>query len=847
MLAACGAGERSGELPAAPHQALAEAATGTAAPARANDPGHAADTAASAASADAGPLSSLGDGFAVWESNRSGDWRIWIRGFEQAAPRQLSADEPGRAHCCPHISPDGRRIAYLSLRRGDERYPTSGATGRLHLMGRGGTADRVLLEAAQTYFEHRAAVWRDAGHLIAIGGDGATLLVDAETGKTETLVARPAGDGRGWLLDPSLRHATTGSPGFARYDAARRQVIAGTQLAGCQPYFSRDGRWGYWVAGAGGPIRRLDLASGETANLLEKSDRRLPKDRGYLYFPMLSPDATLLAWAASDGTHDHQSADYDVFVAETDPSTFALIGEPLRVTDSPATDRFPDVFLAPLALGRHFGEAPLRVALRAPAAGAWRWRFGDGQEAAGETVTHRFERPGVYRIEASRAGRETLHGLARVRAPRPPAVIATEVLGLRTIVVRFDEAIDAREAVLRFTSGRAIAKVVAAEDQRLEVQLTSDFDGPDTLVLAGIRDRATSPNQMAETAVEISAPRWPASRDGLVLLWQSAKAPNQVSVPADLGSRRSLFEAAGRAYSGRDGAMVLAGGSFLADMPTMEGMIAGLRATNAFSLEMTVTPAAGGGTGLGRIFTFSGGLGLRDVTLSGRGDELVLQVNTPETGKNAEPGLTLGTLPRGRASHIVVGYEPGRVVFFRDGALAKDVSVATGGFFHWRPLPLLLGNEWQADLPWRGRIEGLAVYDRVLGGVEVAENARRYAALRAERPVVARIRIVAELAQRSTIPSLESIAPYRDALAVFAYRVVAVKEGSYDAGEIRVVHRVLLGGERLDPASYAPGSRHELVLERFDGHPELASLYRSETLAPRYELPLFYALPAVEQ
>ena len=57
----------------------------------------------------------LGTGYLVWESNRSGTWRIWRRALADSAPSQLTADEPERWHCCPHISPDGRRIALSGL------------------------------------------------------------------------------------------------------------------------------------------------------------------------------------------------------------------------------------------------------------------------------------------------------------------------------------------------------------------------------------------------------------------------------------------------------------------------------------------------------------------------------------------------------------------------------------------------------------------------------------------------------------------------------------------------------------------------------------------------------------
>ena len=78
------------------------------------------------------------------------------------------------------------------------------------------------------------------------------------------------------------------------------------------------------------------------------------------------------------------------------------------------------------------------------------------------------------------------------------------------------------------------------------------------------------------------------------------------------------------------------------------------------------------------------------------------------------------------------------------------------------------------------------------------------------------------LAARSELPTLASIAPYRDALAVFEYRA---------GGEpLRVVQRVLLDGHELPGARRELGDEVELRLEPFADHPQLASVYLSDTL-----------------
>ncbi|NJL28599.1 MAG: LamG domain-containing protein [Thermoanaerobaculia bacterium] len=184
------------------------------------------------------------------------------------------------------------------------------------------------------------------------------------------------------------------------------------------------------------------------------------------------------------------------------------------------------------------------------------------------------------------------------------------------------------------------------------------------------------------------------------------------------------------------------------------------------------------------------------------------------------------------------------MVYFLDGEPKLETAAIQDGFFHWKPRPMLLGNEWEAARPWHGTIEGVAVYARFLSADEARENARRYRELREKRPPVARLRVAAELLAVSKTPTLAEISPYREALAVYEYRVVKVLEGSYAETTLRVVHRVLDDGERLPAAELKPGTRAELGLEPFSAQPQLESLYRSETLPERWELELFFALEA---
>ncbi|MGE0453976.1 MAG: hypothetical protein AB7O37_11365 [Vicinamibacteria bacterium] len=297
-------------------------------------------------------------GTLVWESNRSGDWRIWTRRLEGSAARRLSPDEPDRQHCCAHLSPDGQRLVYLSRAEGKDEYPEPALAGELRLLRLDGSEQRTLLRRVRLYgWGNRSVVWRSDRELVYVGADGRTRLLDLATGQASALTDEPRGR-QAWLLDATLRHAVTGNPVFSAYDAASRRVIEGPRRSGCEPYFSHDGRWGFWVEEGGGPIRRLDLRSGEVGIIVDKDDARLPASRRYVYFPMLSRDGRMLAYGASAGDHDHYRSNYDVFVAPVDPARLDLAGRPLRMTSHPGSDRYPDVHVEELDLARWRQQAP---------------------------------------------------------------------------------------------------------------------------------------------------------------------------------------------------------------------------------------------------------------------------------------------------------------------------------------------------------------------------------------------------------------------------------------------------------------------------------------------------------
>ncbi|MGH9160242.1 MAG: hypothetical protein ACRD2X_09690 [Vicinamibacteraceae bacterium] len=102
-----------------------------------------------------------------------------------------------------------------------------------------------------------------------------------------------------------------------------------------------------------------------------------------------------------------------------------------------------------------------------------------------------------------------------------------------------------------------------------------------------------------------------------------------------------------------------------------------------------------------------------------------------------------------------------------------------------------------------------------LGPATAAGGAEKSSA-RADRVVVE-----ARLVSPGTIPTPQSIAPYRHALVVNGYEVVKVLEGKYDARHIDVAQWAIRDVRVLPDAQKKQGSVHRLTLEPYDAHPEL--------------------------
>ncbi|MBM3213403.1 hypothetical protein FJZ36_00580 [Candidatus Poribacteria bacterium] len=788
--------------------------------------------AAGPSAAELEELAAVGSGFVVWESNRTGLWRIWMRDLDGSPPRQLSPEEPGRNHFSPMISPDGKRLVYISYPRGDAAHLAArSAKAPLYLVDMATGERRVLVENARNYGGDRSAVWLSDEALAYIDGDGVSQRFDVRSG-TSTPLTTQGHPENGWLINATMTRATRGHPAqFALYDAKSRQITEQPAYGGCEAYFSHDGVWGYWMAGAGGPVNRVRLSTNEPSTILALDDARLPPERNYVYFPHFSSDGRLFTFAASPDQHDHDNSDYDVFVAPSDPATLEIVGKPVRMTFDAGVDRYPNVFVAPLELGRHRGEVPLTITFPTPPGGRVdSWGYGDG--ATGKSARHTYATPGTYVVRAVVDGIER-RGRVEALPAEPPRVLRSVLRGRREVVVVFDEPVTLNKPGLRFDSGRRVESWSLDDSgTQLTIRTRADLGKEDTLAVEGVFDRAQKPNRMKKQAVTVRRPTWPVSRDGLVFAWKTAD-------DRDSGTN-VVLRPRGRGVLTGASAMWLANGAFIAPDSVSAAILDRLRATSALTLEATIMPASDRQSGPARIATFSTDSGSRNFTLGQDGARLVFRLRTPKTGTNGvSPEVQLFDVPASEPTHVVVTYVPGRLIAYRNGETIIDTNVVQGGFDNWSTHRFLFGDEWSGERDWSGALEGVAVYDRALSPNEALGSYEAYRNILFSRAHRSSIDVEAVLMARSDVPSVQEIAPYREALVAAEYRVVGAGEATPE--RIRLVEWGILDSSPLRLPS--GGDPRRLVLEPLDANPQLSGVYTSDTLEPDPDVPYYYVVP----
>jgi hypothetical protein len=128
--------------------------------------------------------------------------------------------------------------------------------------------------------------------------------------------------------------------GAAVFDLDARSLVPLTRVQACQTSWSPDGRGLVWVEteGHGGTRIMAGKADGTERQVLID----LPGSRSHEYFPKLSNDARWLVWGAAAEGHEHDRADYEIFLWKLGTPWDAAT----RMTFHAGNDQWPDIHVA---------------------------------------------------------------------------------------------------------------------------------------------------------------------------------------------------------------------------------------------------------------------------------------------------------------------------------------------------------------------------------------------------------------------------------------------------------------------------------------------------------------------
>ncbi len=280
-------------------------------------------------------------GFVVWSSNRSGNHDIWMLSLPGREIKQLTTHPHTEYY--PRVSPDGAQVVFARSRepwvsqRNDRPWDVillDLRTGAETMLAEYGNVPTWSADGRSVYFQ------RNGGQIVQLAlasGKESVVLDSAHTTGLKPSAAltlqTPAVAPDGRTIAVTLRGGARATAILSLDGAAR---LAGN---GCQITWAPDGSFLYKVDHGGkqqNAIFRLDPATLKAQRWFDA-----PGAYSHEYFPKLDRTGRVLVYGASAGGHEHDTADYEIFLWPVDRPT----GEVVRLTHHTGNDCWPDIFL----------------------------------------------------------------------------------------------------------------------------------------------------------------------------------------------------------------------------------------------------------------------------------------------------------------------------------------------------------------------------------------------------------------------------------------------------------------------------------------------------------------------
>ena len=281
----------------------------------------------------------LPKGFIVWSSNRFGNHDILKMDLPEQKITRLTTHP--HTEYFPRISPDGRFIVFARSQRPWVSQRNQQLwdvilldleSGKERLLAKNGNTPGWSADGKKVYFQKNVVHFTET---------------DIETGEERDLLS----SGRGQIKEGAVLYTPN-------YNAEKHEIAITLHIGdyttavvdkegglnkiarGCQIAWTRQGDALYYVGHGGKMNNAFYLYHPHTGKSTKWLD--LPGDYSHEYFPKLSNDDNYLVFGASKGGHEHDSADYEVFLWQVG----APAASASRLTFHTGNDNWPDVYLS---------------------------------------------------------------------------------------------------------------------------------------------------------------------------------------------------------------------------------------------------------------------------------------------------------------------------------------------------------------------------------------------------------------------------------------------------------------------------------------------------------------------
>ena len=288
------------------------------------------------------------NGIIVWSSSRMGNHDLFTMKTDGSEVKQITSGE--QVDWFPRFSPDGSKILFCRSKKGwvSERDANNSDKWDIYTVNIDGSQPEKVVDSGSW------ASWIGPSEIIFVRGTGILRKQIPGGQETEIMNSDGVADLDGALLQqPEM--SRDGQFIAITLRGSKRETgiwsIANKTWskvgAGCQINWSPDKGSVYWVNPTGNgasEVFRMPIANGKPNPELDDDVLRfmdMPGRRSHEYFPQLSADGKWMVWGITQRGHDHDIADYEIYLWE--------VGTPfdsaVRLTHHSGNDRWPDIFI----------------------------------------------------------------------------------------------------------------------------------------------------------------------------------------------------------------------------------------------------------------------------------------------------------------------------------------------------------------------------------------------------------------------------------------------------------------------------------------------------------------------